>query len=239
MRRSFNFARARLNRVPGIFYLRGQSMKCIKCEKEAHAKGLCNSHYSQERGWALGLHRKKTVCENTGCESLTTSTVCYRCEQKIIAAQNYRGYVYTPQYSQRGKHSYNWKGGVMVYPNHYIFKMNRLILIEQEHGKCQKCGEPYKHVHHIDGDKSNHSIDNLMVLCIKCHFNLHYPFKVQDNKKYNMAYYQEHKTKMQKYAKDYYKRNKERRREYQLKWRKKHPDYMKNYKKNYKAKKAA
>lgn len=45
--------------------------------------------------------------------------------------------------------------------------------------KCQKCHRDFKnnpkelHVHHIDGDKSNSALTNLMVLCHDCHKKFH------------------------------------------------------------------
>jgi len=55
----------------------------------------------------------------------------------------------------------------------------------KHHGEeCMKCGmanEEYKSVngqdldvHHINGDTSNHDVENLAVLCRDCHENVHY-----------------------------------------------------------------
>lgn len=40
---------------------------------------------------------------------------------------------------------------------------------------CCVCGDRGKatHIHHIDGDPSNHRIDNLSVLCLECHNQAH------------------------------------------------------------------
>lgn len=47
---------------------------------------------------------------------------------------------------------------------------------EKHHFTCEKCGvqvdpleSEYMHVHHISGDKTDNSEDNLQCLCIKCH----------------------------------------------------------------------
>jgi len=42
--------------------------------------------------------------------------------------------------------------------------------------KCSHCNErnPKKlHAHHLDGDRFNNNITNLIILCIKCHYRLH------------------------------------------------------------------
>ncbi len=42
------------------------------------------------------------------------------------------------------------------------------VLVEFNH-TCVRCDAPYHEVHHIDGDPSNNSKDNLIVLCPNCH----------------------------------------------------------------------
>jgi hypothetical protein len=40
---------------------------------------------------------------------------------------------------------------------------------------CEKCGDwfPFLHIHHMDGNHSNNSNDNLAVLCPRCHILEH------------------------------------------------------------------
>tara|TARA_R100001530_G_scaffold64414_1_gene46274 strand:- start:95 stop:334 length:240 start_codon:yes stop_codon:yes gene_type:complete len=47
---------------------------------------------------------------------------------------------------------------------------------------CDKevCGNP--DIHHIDGDRKNNSINNLILVCIKCHKIIHHPIKVTRHK---------------------------------------------------------
>jgi 5-methylcytosine-specific restriction endonuclease McrA len=63
---------------------------------------------------------------------------------------------------------------------HFSFKKNgstsALPLIKLRGRKCEKCGletwlnQPINlEVHHIDGDRTNNSLDNLMLLCPNCH----------------------------------------------------------------------
>ena len=46
--------------------------------------------------------------------------------------------------------------------------------------KCARCGYSEMkcslHVHHLDGDKDNNNIANLLVLCANCHYGLHHKY---------------------------------------------------------------
>lgn len=74
----------------------------------------------------------------------------------------------------KGRNNPRWNCGISEYPNHAEFKRMRIKVLQRSKGKCEICGEPAKIVHHIDGDKSNHSMDNLIALCWVCHDPLHY-----------------------------------------------------------------
>ena len=55
----------------------------------------------------------------------------------------------------------------------------RTSIKERDNYQCQECGEvdvgvPKSfHIHHIDFDKRNDDIDNLIYYCAKCHRNIH------------------------------------------------------------------
>lgn len=66
-----------------------------------------------------------------------------------------------------------WNNGVSQYPNHYELKKKRIEVLKRSFGKCEICGELAKIVHHVDGSKDNHSLDNLIALCKNCHIPLH------------------------------------------------------------------
>ena len=46
---------------------------------------------------------------------------------------------------------------------------------ERNNGCCRLCRQRYKrlHIHHIDENHRNNTIDNLVSLCVKCHKKLH------------------------------------------------------------------
>lgn len=75
--------------------------------------------------------------------------------------------------SKKGEKNPRWNGGNSQYPNHAELKRMRIEVLKNSKGRCEICGKPAKIIHHIDGDKSNQSIDNLMALCRNCHIPLH------------------------------------------------------------------
>lgn len=59
------------------------------------------------------------------------------------------------------------------YVKHYTMKQNRLKKLKQTKCKCEMCGWDAKTIHHIDESLDNHKMDNLCVVCSKCHTVLH------------------------------------------------------------------
>lgn len=61
-----------------------------------------------------------------------------------------------------------------VFYNSTFYK-NRLIVLERDKNKCRNCSSIKKklHIHHIDCNKSNNSLSNLITLCDTCHQALH------------------------------------------------------------------
>ena len=78
-----------------------------------------------------------------------------------------------PLHGNTGQYNVNWNGGTSEYPNHSLMKKIRKVKLIQTNGKCEDCGKKKKklHVHHLDGTKTNHAINNLRVVCYKCHFD--------------------------------------------------------------------
>jgi len=78
-----------------------------------------------------------------------------------------------------GENSPQWKGGTSFEPYPFSWHEIREETRERDNYRCQKCEmtqeehlEKYGRklpVHHIDGDKSNCSRDNLTTLCNSCH----------------------------------------------------------------------
>jgi len=61
-----------------------------------------------------------------------------------------------------------------------IEKKTRLLVLKMSEGKCEICGRRASVVHHIDGNKDNNLMDNLIPLCRLCHKAVH---RNDDNEK--------------------------------------------------------
>ena len=80
----------------------------------------------------------------------------------------------------QGKKHWNWQGGISDVPYDEAFNivLRDKVRVRDKH-ICQECGVPElecnrKHsVHHIDEDKSNSSMHNLILLCQSCHNKIH------------------------------------------------------------------
>ncbi len=71
----------------------------------------------------------------------------------------------------QGSHNGRWSGGInSYYTNHYQLKLNRREKIKQCGNKCEECGATnvILNAARKDGDKNNHEISNLKMLCSKC-----------------------------------------------------------------------
>lgn len=91
------------------------------------------------------------------------------------------------RYSPKGKRNVNWKGGIAEYPNHYLMKKNRLIIL-MNNPKCEICDKPATDIHHRNGNKADHRLSNLMALCHSCNNLIRFkPNKSKYRKLYGMT----------------------------------------------------
>lgn len=148
------------------------------CNERYFAKGYCRKHYAYyiETPRKYGHWHK---CEIKNCQNRVTKNYCkyhqYRIKHNLPLDLSIK-------YSPKGKRNVNWKGGVADYPNHYLMKKNRLIIL-LNNPKCEKCEKPATEIHHKDFSKTNHNLSNLMAVCHSCNHKLSSKFY----KKYKMT----------------------------------------------------
>lgn len=85
-----------------------------------------------------------------------------------------------------GEKNPRWNNGRSEYPDHCELKRNRKIIFRIKNYRCEYCNSPAQVAHHVNGNKGDHSLKNLLVLCTKCHGALHHDPKKRS--KYILLY---------------------------------------------------
>ena len=77
---------------------------------------------------------------------------------------------------------WNWKGGCRSFYRGRAKEILKKACIEK---KCFICNEKNEkiHIHHIDHNYKNNTLENLKYLCIICHTRLHHQGEKKNNKK--------------------------------------------------------
>lgn len=176
--------------------VRAKSIKCPDCgwerltAKNNEVTGICRSCLGKR--W-LG---KKKVNDNelwierkNGVRQRAIKIICKRCEKEFLirkaGSEKHQGYcrpcnskvrsdakVTSGEWLKilkrpRKKEEHGrWKDGRQIY---------RKIAYEIFQKECALCGEKEKmiQIHHIDKDRKNNKIDNLLPTCASCHKRIH------------------------------------------------------------------
>ena len=149
------------------------------CEEPFYAKGFCANHYQKFRktGNPFGTKVKKCGWPDCGKMIIESFTFCnlhrnkgnFRIKNNLpLDNTDYR--IIKMLYNKNPR----WSGGNKGYKDHAEMKKNRLIKLQKQKGICEICGgNNGYHIHHKDGTTDNHSVENLIVVCVKCHCALH------------------------------------------------------------------
>lgn len=77
-----------------------------------------------------------------------------------------------------GKEHYRWKGGKdITNQGYYRITVNGKRVLEHRYLMEKKIGRKlfrYEHIHHIDGNKLNNNIENLLLVSPRQHQNIHH-----------------------------------------------------------------
>lgn len=127
-------------------------------------------NWLKEKGGKLDIYEIAKIC-STNPERIRTHALRHDIKIKEKEWTDERRKLISNLH--KGSKNVRWNSGASEYQNHYELKRNRIKAFELKDYKCEYCEKPAKITHHIDGDKTNHSIENLLVLCYKCHGKLH------------------------------------------------------------------
>lgn len=171
-----------------IRYLRAnKNKKCavIECDEKVYAKDLCRKHWGLNNRNGFPGYKKdskiiiKCKADNCNNQVINTSSHGY-CSFHYTRYK--RGTPFDRPKGIKGELNPRWNNGTSQYPNHSLFKKNRLIALERDGYKCVYCGVETNQVHHKDLSKSNHSLDNLDSCCSSCNLKMCNPRKIYTSK---------------------------------------------------------
>jgi hypothetical protein len=143
---------------------------CRRCKKEF------KSYYSKFCSWECAVefrkeHKKRyeTICEACDSEFAARSPGRRYCSRECYNRVG-RQYLMVKLRNRVGSLCPAWKGGISREPYSFDFSDELKTKVRTRDGyRCAVCKFPGKHVHHIDYNKKNSDLSNLVTLCASCH----------------------------------------------------------------------
>lgn len=147
--------------------------KCDFCQKEFYRKSshisYFKNHYCSPKCQHDARRAGKLIkCFSCGKEAYKAPKDLNRSKSKNYFCSRQCSNLWIGTTISRENHP-NWKGGQYSYKE----AMKRI----HKFPRCVLCTEPDKRilaVHHIDKNRKNNNIENLMWLCHNCHFLIHH-----------------------------------------------------------------
>lgn len=138
--------------------------KIKECKRGHYAKGYCRKHYAilirTGNPFPTNISNKNKICKAEKCNNFAhLKELCFSHYGKL---RNHGDIYYKREYSTKSQ-----------YYKHSIMKEQRLKKIKLTKGKCEMCSKKGKEIHHLDLSNNNHSLKNLLFLCIICHRYVH------------------------------------------------------------------
>jgi hypothetical protein len=139
------------------------------CDRPYYAKGYCHTHHVRALRGTINKGEKLCAVLDCSSRSFKDSPFCNIHKTRWETAMG----VNIASAGNKGERNWRWNGGTSYYPNHYTMKALRKIKVRETGGRCELCGAEGRHLHHKDGSKDKHSLENFTFLCIKCHSKQH------------------------------------------------------------------
>jgi len=169
-----------------------QCQECGTTEIPHHACGLCKNCYSR-------LYHQKNRDKLNALQRKRKQTPEYKIKERIynqIPDVKERNREKAKRWRERHpdhlkevkerfkknhpnyKTEYSRRPKMKEYVRNYVLRQkygeNAFVVLERDNHTCQKCGSKDDiHIHHIDWNKENNELDNLILLCNSCHLTLH------------------------------------------------------------------
>lgn len=160
---------------------------CRRTDMKAH--GLCNKHYKMKQGREKnGIFNSDLSKRLPRTEEHKKNNVAYMKKDGWVSSLKGRTYediygnrCYEILKKRRGENSGTWKGGKSFekYGQEFTFDLKELVR-DRDERKCSECGITEEEiqeslvVHHIDNNKKNNNVINLISVCRICHGNIHW-----------------------------------------------------------------
>ncbi|MGM0582976.1 MAG: HNH endonuclease [Bacteroidota bacterium] len=174
--------------------LKDKTVKCDFCGEEiikspalinAYDKHFCDNECKNKWLKENAIQGKEHYNWKGGASRANKKTKCAYCNKEILVTK-YRLEGYNNNFcsnecknkffgnNHKLENNFNWRGGKSfeLYPIEFNDSLKNKIK-KRDNNTCQICGVKGKdatlHVHHIDYNKDNSSMNNLITLCNSCH----------------------------------------------------------------------
>jgi len=147
------------------------------CNHVHHVKGWCRAHHYQI---VVKGGEPKPIRKYIGPHKCTIKGCNKQAAGVLYCNMHYSRFHKYGDPSIKHKAGAKSQGGHEKYKNHSLMKRNRLIKLAQD-PICEFChAAPSKMVHHKDGSKTNHAVENFLAVCSQmCHLKVHKLIKLQ------------------------------------------------------------